>query len=94
MWQYDDRCLEEIADESRIRKIVHDALGTLTPKEAKVLRMRFGIGVNRAHTLVEVGKKFDVTREFIRKIEARALRKLRQPSVSDKFIHILRDGYI
>ncbi len=60
-----------------------DILSTLTPREAKVLRMRFGIGMNTDHTLEEVGKQFDVTRERIRQIEAKALRKLRHPSRSD-----------
>jgi len=58
-------------------------LGSLTSREAKVLRMRFGIGMNTDHTLEEVGKQFDVTRERIRQIEAKALRKLRHPSRSD-----------
>ena len=58
-------------------------LDTLTPREAKVLQMRFGIGMNTDHTLEEVGKQFDVTRERIRQIEAKALRKLRHPSRSD-----------
>jgi len=61
-----------------------DILSTLTPREAKVLRMRFGIGMNTDHTLEEVGKQFDVTRERIRQIEAKALRKLRHPSRSDQ----------
>lgn len=61
----------------------HDALSSLTSREAKVLRMRFGIGMNTDHTLEEVGKQFDVTRERIRQIEAKALRKLRHPSRSD-----------
>jgi RNA polymerase primary sigma factor len=60
-----------------------DILSTLTPREAKVLRMRFGIDMNTDHTLEEVGKQFDVTRERIRQIEAKALRKLRHPSRSD-----------
>ncbi|MEE8265875.1 MAG: RNA polymerase sigma factor RpoD [Acidiferrobacterales bacterium] len=60
-----------------------DILSTLTPREAKVLRMRFGIGMNTDHTLEEVGKQFDVTRERIRQIEAKALRKLRHPARSD-----------
>ena len=59
-----------------------DVLDTLTPREAKVLRMRFGIEMNTDHTLEEVGKQFDVTRERIRQIEAKALRKLRHPSRS------------
>lgn len=56
----------------------------LTPREAKVLRMRFGIEMSTDHTLEEVGKQFDVTRERIRQIEAKALRKLKHPSRSDK----------
>ena len=61
-----------------------DVLDALTPREAKVLRMRFGIEMSTDHTLEEVGKQFDVTRERIRQIEAKALRKLRHPSRSDK----------
>ena len=61
-----------------------DILDSLTPREAKVLRMRFGIEMNTDHTLEEVGKQFDVTRERIRQIEAKALRKLKHPSRSDK----------
>jgi RNA polymerase primary sigma factor len=61
-----------------------DILDTLTPREAKVLRMRFGIEMNTDHTLEEVGKQFDVTRERIRQIEAKAMRKLKHPSRSDK----------
>ena len=62
----------------------HKALATLTPREEKVLRMRFGIGEKSDHTLEEVGQNFDVTRERIRQIEAKALRKLRHPSRSKK----------
>lgn len=62
----------------------HEILAGLTPREAKVLRMRFGIDMNTDHTLEEVGKQFDVTRERIRQIEAKALRKLRHPSRSDQ----------
>ncbi|MDR1709379.1 MAG: RNA polymerase sigma factor RpoD [Candidatus Accumulibacter sp.] len=69
---------------SSMRLITKDVLDTLTPREAKVLRMRFGIEMNTDHTLEEVGKQFDVTRERIRQIEAKALRKLRHPSRSDK----------
>ena len=69
---------------SSLRFITKDVLDTLTPREAKVLRMRFGIEMNTDHTLEEVGKQFDVTRERIRQIEAKALRKLRHPSRSDK----------
>ena len=61
-----------------------EILSTLTPREAKVLRMRFGIDMNTDHTLEEVGKQFDVTRERIRQIEAKALRKLRHPSRAEK----------
>ena len=65
-------------------KSTHDVLSGLTSREAKVLRMRFGIEMNTDHTLEEVGKQFDVTRERIRQIEAKALRKLRHPSRSEK----------
>jgi RNA polymerase primary sigma factor len=64
--------------------VTKDVLDCLTPREAKVLRMRFGIEMSTDHTLEEVGKQFDVTRERIRQIEAKALRKLRHPSRSDK----------
>ncbi len=66
-----------------LREATHAVLSTLTPREAKVLRMRFGIDMNTDHTLEEVGKQFDVTRERIRQIEAKALRKLRHPSRSE-----------
>jgi RNA polymerase primary sigma factor len=67
-----------------LRETTHAVLAGLTPREAKVLRMRFGIDMNTDHTLEEVGKQFDVTRERIRQIEAKALRKLRHPSRSDQ----------
>ena len=67
-----------------LRRATQDMLHNLTPREAKVLRMRFGIDMNTDHTLEEVGKQFDVTRERIRQIEAKALRKLRHPSRSDQ----------
>ncbi|HQX33789.1 MAG TPA: sigma-70 family RNA polymerase sigma factor, partial [Dokdonella sp.] len=67
-----------------LMETVHDVLAGLTPREAKVLRMRFGIDMNTDHTLEEVGKQFDVTRERIRQIEAKALRKLRHPSRSEQ----------
>src|SRR6184192_4197000 len=67
-----------------LRDVTKEVLDTLTPREAKVLRMRFGIEMSTDHTLEEVGKQFDVTRERIRQIEAKALRKLRHPSRSDK----------
>jgi RNA polymerase primary sigma factor len=66
-----------------LKQATSEILATLTPREAKVLRMRFGIGMNTDHTLEEVGKQFDVTRERIRQIEAKALRKLRHPARSD-----------
>ncbi|MEY3359407.1 MAG: hypothetical protein RI923_667, partial [Pseudomonadota bacterium] len=66
-----------------LREAVNSVLAGLTPREAKVLRMRFGIDMNTDHTLEEVGKQFDVTRERIRQIEAKALRKLRHPSRAD-----------
>jgi RNA polymerase primary sigma factor len=67
-----------------LKETTHNVLAGLTPREAKVLRMRFGIDMNTDHTLEEVGKQFDVTRERIRQIEAKALRKLRHPSRSDQ----------
>ncbi|MBM4216678.1 MAG: RNA polymerase sigma factor RpoD, partial [Gammaproteobacteria bacterium] len=67
-----------------LRETTHAVLSQLTPREAKVLRMRFGIDLNTDHTLEEVGKQFDVTRERIRQIEAKALRKLRHPSRSEQ----------
>ena len=69
--------------EEGLREATKDVLGSLTAREAKVLRMRFGIDMNTDHTLEEVGKQFDVTRERIRQIEAKALRKLRHPTRSD-----------
>ena len=66
-----------------LKAATHEVLEGLTPREAKVLRMRFGIDMNTDHTLEEVGKQFDVTRERIRQIEAKALRKLRHPSRSE-----------
>jgi RNA polymerase primary sigma factor len=72
------------ATSSGLRETTHNVLAGLTPREAKVLRMRFGIDMNTDHTLEEVGKQFDVTRERIRQIEAKALRKLRHPTRSDQ----------
>ncbi len=74
----------EAAMYSGLRDATSEVLDSLTPREAKVLRMRFGIEMNTDHTLEEVGKQFDVTRERIRQIEAKALRKLRHPSRSEK----------
>jgi RNA polymerase primary sigma factor len=73
----------EAATTSGLTGATTDILESLTPREAKVLRMRFGIGMNTDHTLEEVGKQFDVTRERIRQIEAKALRKLRHPTRSE-----------
>ncbi|MBT8139018.1 MAG: RNA polymerase sigma factor RpoD [Gammaproteobacteria bacterium] len=77
-----DSPVDSATDQS-LRDATTDVLGSLTAREAKVLRMRFGIEMNTDHTLEEVGKQFDVTRERIRQIEAKALRKLRHPSRSD-----------
>jgi RNA polymerase primary sigma factor len=74
----------ENATVTGLMETVRDVLAGLTPREAKVLRMRFGIDMNTDHTLEEVGKQFDVTRERIRQIEAKALRKLRHPSRSEQ----------
>jgi RNA polymerase primary sigma factor len=74
----------DAAMQAGLRDVVKDILDSLTPREAKVLRMRFGIEMTSDHTLEEVGKQFDVTRERIRQIEAKALRKLKHPSRSDK----------
>ena len=71
-----------------LRDVVKDILDSLTPREAKVLRMRFGIEMSTDHTLEEVGKQFDVTRERIRQIEAKAIRKLKHPSRSDKLQNV------
>jgi RNA polymerase primary sigma factor len=73
----------EAATTSGLRNATHEILGSLTTRESRVLQMRFGIDMNTDHTLEEVGKQFDVTRERIRQIEAKALRKLRHPSRSD-----------
>lgn len=83
--------LESATSES-LKTITHDVLAGLTAREAKVLRMRFGIDMNTDHTLEEVGKQFDVTRERIRQIEAKALRKLRHPSRSEILKSFLDDS--
>lgn len=75
-----------------LRGVTKDILDSLTPREAKVLRMRFGIEMNTDHTLEEVGKQFDVTRERIRQIEAKALRKLRHPARSERLRSFLDTG--
>ena len=75
---------QDAADSEGRLETVREMLSTLTPREAKVLRMRFGLSMNTDHTLEEVGKQFDVTRERIRQIEAKALRKLRHPSRAER----------
>ncbi|HAL42313.1 MAG TPA: RNA polymerase sigma factor RpoD [Gammaproteobacteria bacterium] len=82
----------ELATGEGLREATKDVLGGLTAREAKVLRMRFGIDMNTDHTLEEVGKQFDVTRERIRQIEAKALRKLRHPSRSEHLRSFLDDN--
>ncbi len=81
----------ESATSSGLSEATQKILNTLTPREAKVLRMRFGINMNTDHTLEEVGKQFDVTRERIRQIEAKALRKLRHPSRSEQLRSFLEE---
>jgi RNA polymerase primary sigma factor len=81
----------EAATAEGLREATQNMLAGLTSREAKVLRMRFGIDMNTDHTLEEVGKQFDVTRERIRQIEAKALRKLRHPSRSEKLRSFLED---
>jgi len=82
----------DIAMSDGLSFAVENMLGSLSPREAKVLRMRFGIKMNTDHTLEEVGKQFDVTRERIRQIEAKALRKLRHPSRSEPLVSFLDDA--
>lgn len=79
------------ATNNGLGETTHSVLASLTPREAKVLRMRFGIDMNTDHTLEEVGKQFDVTRERIRQIEAKALRKLRHPSRSEQLRSFLEE---
>jgi RNA polymerase primary sigma factor len=81
----------EAALQAGMRDVMEEVLESLTPREAKVLRMRFGIEMATDHTLEEVGKQFDVTRERIRQIEAKALRKLRHPSRSEKLRNFLEN---
>ena len=89
----EDTSINSPIDDASIRGLkdaTDEILASLTVREAKVLRMRFGIGMNNDHTLEEVGKQFDVTRERIRQIEAKALRKLRHPTRADvlkSFLH-------
>ena len=72
----------DAAIQSNLRETTTQTLASLTPREARIIRMRFGIGMNKDHTLEEVGLQFSVTRERIRQIEAKALRKLKHPSRS------------
>ena len=85
-----DSPVDDATTES-LEETVREILGSLTAREAKVLRMRFGIDMNTDHTLEEVGKQFDVTRERIRQIEAKALRKLRHPTRSERVRSFLDD---
>ena len=73
-----------MATQAMLKKQLNDVLATLTPREEKVLRLRFGLDDGRTRTLEDVGKEFNVTRERIRQIEAKALRKLRHPSRSKR----------
>jgi RNA polymerase primary sigma factor len=79
----------DAAQQADLEEAMKEVLDSLTPREAKVIRMRFGIEMTDDHTLEEVGKQFDVTRERIRQIEAKALRKLRHPSRVDILRHFL-----
>jgi RNA polymerase primary sigma factor len=80
----DDRAISPVASAitANLRRVTTETLACLTPREEHIVRMRFGIGMNTDHTLEEVGKRFSVTRERIRQIEAKALRKLTHPSRS------------
>lgn len=82
---------DDSATQEGLKETTRNVLSGLTPRESKVLRMRFGIEMNTDHTLEEVGKQFDVTRERIRQIEAKALRKLRHPSRSEQLKSFLKD---
>jgi RNA polymerase primary sigma factor len=82
---------QEAAEASALQDVVADALAELTPREERILRMRFGIGVTDEHTLEEVGKTFGVTRERIRQIEAKALQKLRDPSRARHLVSFTED---
>ena len=84
----------DAAIQGNLRESTTRVLATLTPREERVLRMRFGIGMNTDHTLEEVGQQFSVTRERIRQIEAKALRKLKHPSRSPEAAQLPRSGLI
>jgi RNA polymerase primary sigma factor len=81
----------DAATQSNLQSVTTRVLATLTPREEKVLRMRFGIGMNSDHTLEEVGQQFSVTRERIRQIESKALRKLKHP-IRSKKLNSFRSG--
>ena len=81
----------DAAIQSNLRETTTRVLASVTPREERVLRMRFGIGMNKDHTLEEVGQRFSVTRERIRQIEAKALRKLKHPSRSRILRSFLHD---
>ena len=83
---------DEATISDSLKEAIGDLLSSLTPREAKVLRMRFGIDMNTDHTLEDVGKQFGVTRERIRQIEAKALRKLKHPSRAEKLREFLDSG--
>ena len=83
----------EQAADTLLREHIEEVMQTLTPREAKVLKLRFGLEDGRMRTLEEVGKEFDVTRERIRQIEAKALRKLRHPSRSKKLKDFMSSDY-
>ena len=78
-----DLNLDEVVAKNQLKEKITSILSTLTPREERVIRMRFGIGLNTDYTLEEVGQQFSVTRHRIRQIEAKALRKLRHPSRGD-----------
>lgn len=82
----------EAALHASLRATVREMLDDLTPREAKVLRMRFGIDMSTDYTLEEVGKQFDVTRERIRQIESKAMKKMRHPSRADHLKAFLKEG--
>ena len=82
----------EAAQEENLKATMHEVLATLSPREAKVLMLRYGIDTNTEHTLEDLGQQFVVTRERIRQIEAKALRKLRHPSRANKLRSFLEEG--
>jgi len=81
----------DLATSEGLKEVTYSVLAGLTPREEKILRMRFGIEMNTDHTLEEVGKQFNVTRERIRQIEAKALRKLRHPTRADQLRSFLAE---